>query len=106
MTAEDGGRSEENWPVSITKPLLYQLSYIGLKTLQRIMRTVRTAVNLFSLRCRHWAAIVVSSWLGTEYWRLRGDAVELSREQSYSILQDALRNYMLLVDNAQCIQDC
>src|SRR6266404_3965691 len=39
-----------------TKPLLYQLSYIGLKTLQRIMRTVRTAVNLFSLHCRHWQA--------------------------------------------------
>src|SRR6266478_6079118 len=41
-----------------TKPLLCQLSYIGLKTLQRIMRTVRTAVNLFSLHRRQWQAFV------------------------------------------------
>ena len=35
-----------------TKPLLYQLSYIGLKLLRYIMRTMRAAVNLFSLRRR------------------------------------------------------
>jgi hypothetical protein len=44
--------------------------------------------------------IIVSSWLGTEYWRLRGDGVEVNRAQSYRILQEALRNYAQWVDQA------
>lgn len=48
--------------------------------------------------------IIVSSWLGTEYWRLRGDAVEVSCEQSYGILQDALRNFARWVDQAEGVE--
>jgi len=48
--------------------------------------------------------INVRSWLGQEYWRLRGDAVEVSREQSYGILQEALRNYVRWVDQADGIE--
>src|SRR5258706_11588867 len=53
-TGADGRNRTDD--LRFTKPLLYQLSYIGLKTLQRIMRMVRTAVNLFSLHRRHWQA--------------------------------------------------
>jgi hypothetical protein len=38
--------------------------------------------------------------LGQEYWRLRGDGVEVSREQSYAILQEASRNYARWVARA------
>jgi hypothetical protein len=48
--------------------------------------------------------IVVSSWLGAEYWRLRGDAIEVSREESYGILQEALRNYARWVERAHGIE--
>jgi len=48
--------------------------------------------------------IIVKSWLGEEYWRLRGHDMELSREQSYGILQDALRNYACWIDNAQGVE--
>ena len=48
--------------------------------------------------------IIVKSWLGEEYWRLRGDDMGLTREQSYGILQDALRNFARWVDNAQGIE--
>lgn len=48
--------------------------------------------------------IIVSSWLGTEYWRLRGDGVQVSREQSYGILQDALRNFARWVESTQGIE--
>ena len=48
--------------------------------------------------------INVRSWLGQEYWRLRGDGVEVSREQSYSILQAALRNYARWVDQADGVE--
>jgi hypothetical protein len=37
--------------------------------------------------------IQVRSWLGSEYWRLRGDAMEVTREQSYGFLQEAQLNY-------------
>ena len=40
------------------------------------------------------------TWLGDENQRLRAGAVEITREQSYGILQDALRNYALWVDSA------
>jgi len=42
-------------------------------------------------RCRV-KDIGVRSWLGQEYWRLRGGRVEVSRAQGYRILHDALRN--------------
>ena len=48
--------------------------------------------------------IVVRSWLGDEYRRLRRGDVGLSREQSYGILQDALRNFARWVDNAHGIE--
>lgn len=44
--------------------------------------------------------ITVRSWLGEEYWRLRGDAMDITREQSYGILQDALKNYVRWVSLA------
>jgi len=37
--------------------------------------------------------IIVRSWLGDEYRRLRGDANGITRGQSYGILQDAMRNF-------------
>jgi len=48
--------------------------------------------------------IGVRSWLGQEYWRLRGEGVEVSRAQGYRILQDALRNYARWVDQADGIE--
>jgi len=48
--------------------------------------------------------IVVRSWLGDEYRRLRRGDVGLTREQSYGILQDALRNFARWVDNARGIK--
>ena len=48
--------------------------------------------------------IYVRSWLGQEYRRLRWDAVELSREQSYGIFQDALRNYARWVEGAAGVE--
>ena len=38
-----------------------------------------------------------------EHWRLCGDAVEISREQSYGILQEALANYARWVNQAHGI---
>jgi hypothetical protein len=37
MTADEKRGNGKKWPVRVTKPLLYQLSYIGLKSLRRIM---------------------------------------------------------------------
>lgn len=54
-------------------------------------------------RCRV-KDIIVSSWLGAEYRRLRGDIIGVSRGQSYSILQEALRNYARWVDQADGIE--
>jgi hypothetical protein len=48
--------------------------------------------------------IQVRSWLGDEYRRLRRDAVELNREQSYGRLQEAQRNYGRWVDQADGIE--
>lgn len=48
--------------------------------------------------------INVRSWLGQEYWRLRGDGVEVSREQSYCILQEAPKNYARWVDQADGVE--
>ena len=48
--------------------------------------------------------INVRSWLGEEYWRLRGDAVGITKGQSYGILQDALRNYARWVSLARGIE--
>jgi hypothetical protein len=48
--------------------------------------------------------IHVRSWLGEEYWRVRGDALEVSREQSYGIFQEALVNYARWVSQADGIE--
>jgi len=48
--------------------------------------------------------INVRSWLGEEYRRIRGNVVGISREQSYSILQDALRNHTRWVDRADGVE--
>ena len=48
--------------------------------------------------------IIVRSWLGAEYWRLRGDDMELTRAQSYGILQKALMNFVWWVDHAAGIE--
>ena len=44
--------------------------------------------------------IEVHSWLGDECRRLRGGEVGITREQSYAILQEALRNFVMWVDSA------
>jgi hypothetical protein len=46
----------------------------------------------------------VRSWLGEEYWRVRGDALEVSREQSYGIFQEALVNYARWVNQVDGIE--
>ena len=48
--------------------------------------------------------IIVRSWLGEEYWRLRGDDEGLTRAQSYGILQEALQNFARWVDHAVGIE--
>jgi hypothetical protein len=50
------------------------------------------------------AASAKSVWLGQEYWRLRGDGVEMNRKESYGILQAALRNYARWVDQADGVE--
>ena len=47
---------------------------------------------------------ICSGWLGQEYWRLRGDGVEVSRSESYGVLQEALRNRAQWVDQGDGIE--
>jgi len=57
---------------------------------------LRAAVKLFPTRRR--------PWLGEEYWRIRGDAKGITREQSYAILQDSLANYARWVSRAKGLE--
>jgi len=48
--------------------------------------------------------IFVRSWLGDEYRRIRNGAEGITREQSYGILQDALRNFVRWTDRVKGIE--
>jgi len=48
--------------------------------------------------------IRVRSWLGDEFRRLRGDAVPITKKESYAILQEALRKYARWVDEADGVE--
>lgn len=55
----------------------------------------------------HWGRvkdIAVRSWLGDEYRRLRGGAEDITRRKSYSILQNATRNFIRWVEQARGIE--